>query len=70
MCILGWVKYYQQFEIRHFTYCGEATLPKKLERKQKKNIFLHKWHANLHGFLNICKLSGAQNFQVMQSKIC
>ena len=44
--------------------------PKKLGRKQKKNIFWHKWLENLHGFANICKLSVDQTFKVMQSKIC
>ena len=42
--------------------------PKKLGRKQKKNIFWHKWLANLHGFANICRLSVAQTFKVMQYK--
>ena len=42
---------------------------KKVWKKTKK-YFLHKWLANLHGFANICKLSVAQTFEVMQSKIC
>ena len=54
--------------MEHFTGCGEVILPKKVGRKQK-NIFLHKWLAYLHGFANFCKLSVAQTFRVMQSKI-
>ena len=56
----------KKFKIEHFIGCGEVIVPKKLGRKQ---FFLHKWLANLHGFGNICKLSVAQNFKVMQSKI-
>ena len=56
--------------MEHFTGCGEVILPKKDRKKTKKNIFLHKWLANLHGFANISKLSVAQTFKVMQSKIC
>ena len=42
----------------------------KSQEENKKSIFLHKCLANLHGFENICKLSVAQTFKVMQSKIC
>ena len=32
-------------------------------------VFLHNWLANLHGFVNICKLRVSNNFKDMQSKI-
>ena len=43
------------------TGCGEAILPKKLGRKQK-NIFLHIWHANLHGFFKFLQAFWSPNF--------
>ena len=33
-------------------------------------LLLHKWHADLHGFANFCKLPIAHTFKVKQSKIC
>ena len=32
-------------------------------------FFLHKWHADLHGFANFCKLPVAHTLKVMQTKI-
>ena len=43
-------------------------LPKKL-RTVETSLF-YKWHADLHGFANICKLPVAHAIKVMQSKIC
>ena len=64
-CTLGWVNLYQKFEIEKYTVCGKLILPKKW----KGIFFWQNWLANLHGFLNICKLPVSNTFKDMQSKI-
>ena len=64
MCAVGWVNLYQKFEIEKYTVCGKLILPKKW-KDIFLNFFWHNWHANLHGFANICKLYvllGVQTF--------
>ena len=41
----------------------------KICKRNNLLYFVHKWHANLLGFLNICKLPVAHTSKVMQSKI-
>ena len=69
MCTLGWVNFYQKFEIEKYTVCGQLISPEKNEKALKKKKFGHNWLANLHGFLNICKLPVSNTFKDMQSKI-
>ena len=65
---LGWVNLSQKFEIQKYTVCGKLILPKKW-KDIFQNFFGHNWHANLHGFANICKLPVSNTFRDNQSKI-
>ena len=60
-CMVGWVNLYQKFEIEKYTVCGKLILPKKMENIFLK-LFWHNWHADLHGFANICKLPVSHTF--------
>ena len=65
---VGWVNLYQKLEIETNTVCGKVISSKKIVRNFHKP-FWHKWHADLHGFANFCKLPVAYTFEVVQSKI-
>ena len=64
---VDWVSLYQKLAIEKYTVCGKVISSKKLVRNLKK-IFLHKWHADLHGFANFCKLPVAHTSKMVQSK--
>ena len=52
---------YQKMEIKKIQFVVKPFHQQKI---------LHKWHADLHGFANFCKLPVAHTFKVVQSKIC
>ena len=39
MCTLGWVNFYQKFEIEKYTVCGQLISPEKNEKALKKKIW-------------------------------
>ena len=65
---LGWVNLYKKFEIEKYTVCGKLIYQKNGKAFYKKK-FWHNWLANMHGFVNICKLPVSNTFKDMHSKI-
>ena len=65
---LGWVNLYQKFVIEKYTVCGKLIYQKNGKAFYKKK-FWHNWLANMHGFVNICKLPVSNTFKDMHSKI-
>ena len=63
-CTVGWVNLYQKFEIEKYTVCGKLILPKN-GKIFFPILFWPTWHANLHGFANICKLPVCNTFKNM-----
>ena len=58
---LGWVNLSQKLEIEKNTVCGKVISSKKFVRNLF-TLFLHKWHADLHGIANFCNLPVAHTF--------
>ena len=60
---------YQKFEIEKIQF-----VVKSFHQKSYVgiffNFFVHKWHVDLHGFANFCKLPVAHTLKVMKPKIC
>ena len=46
------LNYSEKFEIDKNTDCGKVVSPKKNYLSFFLKLFLHKWHADLHGFAN------------------
>ena len=58
---------YKKFEIEKYTVCG-----KLIFKKWKDiflNFFLHNWHADMHGFANICKLPVSDTLKICSKKL-
>ena len=62
-CTIGWVNLYKKnLKMKNVQFVVNSFNPKKIERNFFK-FFWHNWDADLHGFVNICKLPVAPTFE-------